>query len=73
MDENTALDAEALILLDLVDTVVQNMKESEEGKIVTNMDCHKVWELLKLETLKASQLTGDSGSIISGTIELESK
>ena len=40
--QNTELAAEALIVLDLVDTVAQNMKQSEEGKIVINMDYRKV-------------------------------
>ena len=48
-------------------------KESEEGKILINMDCRKVWELLTSEILKASQLSGDGGSIVIRIIELESK
>ena len=44
--ENIALAAEALIVLDFVDEVVQNMKGAEEGKIAINMDCGKVWEHL---------------------------
>ena len=65
------LAAEASIVLDLVDAVVQNVKEDEEGKIVINIDCWKVWESLTSETLKLSQLTGDGGSIISRIIELD--
>ena len=44
--------------LDLVDTVSKNTKGGKEGKIVMHLDCSKVWELLKLETLKASQIIG---------------
>ena len=71
--KNTVLDVEALIALDLVVTVVQNVKESEEVKILMNMDCQKVWELLTLETFKVSQLSGVGGSIISRIMEQESK
>ena len=60
-------------MLDLVYTVVQNMKETEEGKIVINMDCRKVWWLLTLETFKASPIEGYDGSIIIRIIELENK
>ena len=56
--------------LDLVDTVVQNTKESEEGKTELKIDCHKVWELLKLERLKSSQLAWDGGSNVRRIIEL---
>ena len=73
MGENTALATEVLTVLDLVDTVVMNMKGAEEGKIVINMDCRKVWELLTSKKLKESHLAGDSGSIIIEIIELESK
>ena len=40
--ENSALAAEELIVIDLVDTVMLNMKGAEEGKIAINMDCRKV-------------------------------
>ena len=70
---NEALAVEALIVLDLVDAVVHYMKSSEEVKIVTHMDCRKVWKLLTSKTLKVSQLAGDGGSIISKIIELENK
>ena len=43
MEENTEFAAEAWIVLDFVDTVVQNIKESEEGIILINMVCLKVW------------------------------
>ena len=41
--KNKVLAAEVLTVLDLVDTVVKNMKGLEEGKIVTHIDCRKVW------------------------------
>ena len=41
--KHTELAAEALIVLDLVDIVVQNMKESAEGKFSISVDCRKVW------------------------------
>ena len=57
----------------MFDTVVYDMKEAEEGKIVTCMDCRKVWELLTSNKLKVSKLGGDGGSMISIIIELENK
>ena len=73
LEENIDLDAEALIVLDLVDAAVKNMKGAEEWNIVTRMDCRKVSELLTSKKLKASELAGDSGPIISKIIDLENK
>ena len=42
-----ALAAETFIVIDLVHTVVKIMKRAEVKKIVTNMYCHKGWEVLK--------------------------
>ena len=70
---NAALSAEALVELDLVDAVVQNMKGDEEGKIVTRMDCLKVWELLTSKKFKVSQLLGDGQSTVSRIVEIENK
>ena len=52
---------------------MQNVKEAEEVNIVINMNCREFWELLTSDTLKASQLAEDGGSIISRIIELENK
>ena len=60
-------------MLDLVGTVVRNMKGVSEGKIVMHADCRRAWELLTLETLQASQLAGNEGSIINMIMKLESK
>ena len=49
-----ALSVEVLIVLYLVYVVVENVKEYEEGKITTRMECHKAWELLTSEKLKTS-------------------
>ena len=46
LNGGAALAAEALIVINLVKTVVLNMKGDKEGKIVINMDCRKVWKLL---------------------------
>ena len=73
MEENTALSAEAFIVLNLVDALAQNMKESEERNILTSMDFRKVCELLTSDALKSIRITGDSGSIVSRIIELEIK
>ena len=73
MGLNTALAAEALIVLDLVNTVVLSMKVAGEVKIVINMDCRKMWDLLTSKKIKESQLVGVSGSIISKIKEFESK
>ena len=70
---NIALAAEVLILLDLVDSVVQNVTGSEEGKILMHMDCRKVWGLLTSKTFKGCQLIGDGGSIISKIVGLKKK
>ena len=73
MGKNEDLAEEALIVLDLVEIVEQNMKGAEDEKIVINMDCIKVWESLMSKKLKASQLVRDSSSIISKMVELENK
>ena len=39
----TALDTEADIVLDLVETVVRDMRGYDEGKINIHRDCRKVW------------------------------
>ena len=62
-----------MIELYLVGAVVHNMKGTEEDKIVININCRKVWELLISKTLKASQLAEDGGSIITKIIDLKSK
>ena len=49
------------------------MKAAEENKIVINTDCRKVWELSTSKTLKASQLAGDVGTVISKIAHIESK
>ena len=54
MEEKTDLSMEALTSYDLVDAVVQNIKRAGEGKIVMPMNCHKVWESLISNKLKAS-------------------
>ena len=72
-NKNAALATEVTTVLGLVDTVVNNMKGFNEGKIVMHTDCRKAWELLTEDRLKASEITGDGGSIISRIIELESK
>ena len=66
--ENSALATEPLIVIDLFDSVVRDMKGDEEGKIVMHMDCRKVRELLTLEELKESQRSGDNRLIISEII-----
>ena len=42
MEGNTYLAAEALTVLNLVDAVVKNVKEVDEGKIIACIDCRKV-------------------------------
>ena len=37
------------------------------------MDCKKIWEMVTSERLKASQFSGDVGSVISKILELERK
>ena len=71
--KNTVLASEAEILLNLVETVVCNMRGCDEGKIKAHKDCYKVWTLLKADKLKESQFSRDSGSIVRQIIELESK
>ena len=71
--KNTVLASEAEILLNLVETVVCNMRGCDEGKIKAHKDCYKVWTLLKADKLKESQFSGDRGSIMSKVIALESK
>ena len=66
----TVLASEVAVALDLAATVVHNMKGFDEGKLITCTDCSKVWELLTTKVLKASQLAGDGGSIVSKIIEL---
>ena len=71
--KNTVLAAEAEIVFDLAETIVNNMRGYDEGKINIHPDCRKVWDLLTADELKSIQFTGDRGSIASKIIELESK
>ena len=38
-----------------------------------HIDCKKEWEMITSDSLKASQLTGDGGSIISKILKVERK
>ena len=71
--KNKAMAAEAITLLDLVKAVEHNVRGYDEGKIITHIDCRKVWEFLTCEQVKSSQFAGDRGSIISKIIVLENK
>ena len=64
---------EAIVVLDLVNTVACNMKNVEEGRLIMCVDCRKVWELLTADSTKASLCVGDEGAIISKTLMLEMK
>ena len=59
--------------LNLVEIVAWNVKGHDEVKIKAHADCYKVWELITADKLKASQFSGDGGSITSNISELESK
>ena len=72
-NKNTPLAAEATILLALVKVVESNMRGCEEGKIKTHMHCKKAWEMATSDSLKASQLAGNGGSIIRKILEVERK
>ena len=72
-NKNTSLAAEAAILFALVNVVESSMRGYEEGKIKMYMDCKKMWEMVTSDSLKASQLAGDGGSIISKILEVENK
>ena len=58
-NKNVALAAKSATSLDLVETVVSNMKRCNEGKILTHADCRKTWAFLMLDGLKENQLPGD--------------
>ena len=60
-------------MLNLAEMVVWNMRGYDKGEIKACTNCYKVWEFLIADKLKGSQFSGDGGSIISKTIELESK
>ena len=70
---STAIAAEAIIILNLVTTMVQNIGTEEEGLLKVCTDCKVVHESLITERLKASQCALDRGSIISKIVETEMK
>ena len=69
----TAQSAEALKVLDLVETTARSMKNENEGMLTTHVDFKVAWEMLTDCTLKANQRAMDGGSISSKTLEIERK
>ena len=70
-NQSAFLEVEATLFLDLLNTVVGDAKNIEEGRFIVCMDCRKVWELLIADTLKVIQHAGDGKAIIGKTLELE--
>ena len=70
-NNNTALSAEEVTSLDLVEAVEINMRRCDEGKITIHTDFRKEWEMVAADGLKESQLAGDRGLIFSRIIEIE--
>ena len=68
--QNTAVAAEALIILDLVKTVAQNIGKYDDGLLNMHTDCKVVWEMLTADRLKASQCALDRGSSIRKIISM---
>ena len=60
-----------MFLIMQVNAVEINMRGCEEGKIKMHIDCKKEWEMITSDSLKASQLAGDGGSIISKILKVE--
>ena len=56
---NTFIEAEALITLDLVTTVVRNIVTEEGGKLKLFTDCKITCDLLTLDRIKANQFALD--------------
>ena len=63
--------AEALIILDLVATVVRNVGAKQRGKFKVYTDCKVTCDVLTLDRIKASQFALDGGGIISKITQLE--
>ena len=68
---NTVMTTEALIMLDLVATVVRNIGAKERGKLKVCANCKVMCDVLTLDIIKASQFALDGGSIISKIVQLE--
>ena len=52
--QNVAIATEAITILDLVDTVINNIGGNESGKIAVCNDCKIVNDMLTLDRIKAS-------------------
>ena len=63
--------AEALIIFDLVATVVRNVGAKERGKLEVHTDCKVTCDVLTLVRIKASQFALDRGGTISKIMQLE--
>ena len=63
--------AEALIMLDLVATVVRNIEAKEREKLKVFTDCKVTCDVLILDGIKASPFSLNGGGIISKIMQLE--
>ena len=68
--KNTELDAETVVVFDLVEALECNMRGHDESKMKTCADYCKVWKLLTSDKLKAIQFAGYGRCITSTIIEL---
>ena len=71
--QNTCGSAEGIMVLELIQAIVKNAKQLDQGSIKIHVDCEKVWEMLTEDLLKASCYAGDGGSFISKIRELENE
>ena len=68
---NAVMAAEAMIMLDLVTTVVRIIGTKGRGKLKVFTDCKAMCDVLILDRTKASPFSLDGGGIISKIIQLE--
>ena len=71
--QNTRLAGEHVAVLELVQAIVTNTKNLDEGKILVHVDSSQVSNALNMRTkdVKASMLAGDGGAFISQTHQIK--
>ena len=62
---NSCLAAECVTILSLLQSIVENTREMNAGRIKTNIDSLTVHDNIACTKLKARTLAGDGGAIVS--------
>ena len=71
-NQNIAVAAEALMILDSVQMVAQTIGKDDAGSMNMHADCKLLWEFLTVNMIKASQRALNGGSTMSRNVEIKS-